>query len=148
MLKKFRAILFYIVILLFLFLIGVAIKQINLLRDIEAKTADVSYYYAYVILMFMIYAMCGALFGVESFLKEKFTKGKWSVKISKILILGIPSAIIGLYYMFYYVLRIPVPFQYGLVFCDISALIIIMQVLFGYTVITSFYKKDIHKSQP
>jgi hypothetical protein len=146
--KKFRVYLFYIGILIFMFLIGVAVKQINFLRDIETQTADASHYYVYIILMFIIYAMCGALFGVESFLKEKGNKGKWSLKIPKIIILGVPSAIMGMYYFFYYVLRIPIPLQFGLVFCDFSAITIIMQILFGYTVITSLYKKDIQKSQP
>lgn len=60
------------------------------------------------------------------------------------LILGVPGAIIGLYYLFCLNLWIPVSIQHFLKYFDISALIVIMQVLFGYAVVTSFYKNDIN----
>jgi len=148
-LNKTKKILFYVIILILFLFIGIAVKQINKLKDLETQTADVSYIYIYLLLMFLIYSVCGALFGAESFLKEKSRRGRWSARISKMLVLGIPSAFIGLYYILYYtfnyVLQIPFLIQFNIAFLDFPTFVIIMQILFGYTVITSFYKKDVQQ---
>jgi len=145
-LNKTKKILLYVIILVLFLFIGIAVKQINVLKDLETQTADVSYLCIRLLLIFLVYSVCGALLGSESFLKEKSRKGRWSVEISKILVLGIPSAFIGLYYILYYifnyVLQITFLIQFNLVFLDFPAFVIIMQILFGYTVITSFYKND------
>ena len=80
----------------------------------------------------------GILIGLEHFVIQFRGQGKWSVNITKLIILGIPSAVFAFYLALAFTFAIPIPsFIYnGYLFSEISALI------FGYTIVTSFYKTN------
>lgn len=93
------------------------------------------------ILQFIIYCVAGMTFGLEKFLSEKKRKGRWSINLYKLLILGIPSFLIGIYIILYFTLQF-IPPLISLIFVNFSLFVNFMQMIFGYTVVTSFYKSE------
>ncbi|HEY8908860.1 MAG TPA: hypothetical protein VIM51_01060 [Desulfosporosinus sp.] len=85
-----------------------------------------------------IFIFIGILMGLEDFVIQYNRQGKWSVNITKLIILGIPSAVFAFYLVLAFTFVIPIPsFIYnGYLFSEVSALI------FGYTIVTSFNKKQ------
>ena len=95
--------------------------------------------YTTFILQFIIYCVAGMTFGLEKLLSESKQKGRWRINLTKLLILGIPSFLIGIYIILYYTLPFIPPFI-SLVFINFSLFVNFMQMIFGYTLVTSFYK--------
>lgn len=87
---------------------------------------------------YVIFIFIGILIGLEHFVIQCRKQGKWSINITKLLILGIPSFIFAFYLALAFTFIIPIPsFIYNnILFSDVSALI------FGYTFVTSFNKKQ------
>jgi len=116
-------------------------------KKLNPAITDGSYIVVYTTLHFLLYAISGGVMGLEHLLMESKKEGKWTICFLKLFIWGIPSFIIGFYAIIYYVLPIygyPIwlsPNLYSFIYCDFLVLQTVMQVLFGYTVITSFYKK-------
>lgn len=86
----------------------------------------------------LIFVFIGILIGLEHFVIQYRRQGKWSVNITRLIILGIPSAIFAFYIALASTIVIPIPsFIYnGYLFSAVSALIL------GYTIVTSFYKSQ------
>jgi hypothetical protein len=92
---------------------------------------------------FCIDVVFGLLLGMEHLLKELSIKGKWSFNLPRILFMGIPSLVLGLYAFIYYS-GVPIittitnnlpgflgQSPIGWAFA---------QILFGYILITNFTK--------
>jgi Na+-driven multidrug efflux pump len=78
----------------------------------------------------------GCLLGLRYFIGQTRRKGTWSVDLVKLIVLGLPS----LFLTFYFFMMIKKPFLptwLTLQFFDMCA------VVFGYVLITSFYKSKI-----
>ncbi|MCB8815906.1 hypothetical protein [Desulfosporosinus shakirovi] len=86
----------------------------------------------------LIFVFIGILIGLEHFVIQYRSQGKWSVNIARLIILGIPSAIFAFYIPLAFTFVIPIPsFIYnGNLFSTVSALIL------GYSIVTSFYKNQ------
>ena len=97
-----------------------------------------------VIIFAMIFVIFGAAIGVSKFMAEFRNEGKWKLDLFKLLIIGIPVLLIfslflinpgtnEKFYMFLYNLQ---PYLLN------PNVLIFLMTLFGYTIITSFYKSE------
>ncbi|SDH31012.1 hypothetical protein [Desulfosporosinus hippei] len=86
----------------------------------------------------VIYILLGLLLGLEHLVKEFRKDGNWSVNIIRLIIMGVPSGVFAFYLVLIYTLPIRLPsfLSYNNLFFQVSGIIC------GYTLITSFYKKE------
>lgn len=99
------------------------------------------YVYEINLITFIFCAVIGFTIGLEYFLNEKKKEGRWSINLPKLLLMGLPSLYFSLYAFIFYA---QVPFISRPIEFFISGnmtLTPIFQLLFGYVVITSLYKK-------
>jgi len=96
----------------------------------------------------LINMIIGAILGFERFIKERRKDGRWKINLPKMILLGIPSFYVSIFQIaFYsgvtYIARImyPIAFISGLTFGGFITSFQIFQILFGYCVITSLYKR-------
>jgi len=87
----------------------------------------------------------GVLLGLDCFLKEKKEKGTWKINKVKLLYLGVPSLIFSLYYVVQYTQIAHVFIQFNklwnlLFFYKNNYVISFSQILFGFVILTMFYK--------
>jgi len=96
-------------------------------------------YYPYIALNLQLAVFCaaGAAFGLEKLLFEKKQKGRWKFNLPRFLILGLPGFVMGLCLILSNLF--PATPLFGFV-AAYSLFVNLMQMLFGYTLITSFYK--------
>lgn len=82
----------------------------------------------------------GGLLGLEHIIKEFNSEGKWFFDSNKFVIIGLPSLIIAFLPTF---LRLGIIFAYGkiTIFLLTIAATKMLNILFGYILITSFSKK-------
>lgn len=90
----------------------------------------------YVDLLF--YGFFGILLGLEYFLKERAKAGKWKINRSKLFIIGLPSFICFSIVPIITIFKLPVDI-FMFVATDLHG--ILFKILFGYILITSFYKE-------
>lgn len=116
------------------------------LRKLREATFN-PYVYETNLITFIFCAIVGFLIGFEYFLKEKRKKGTWKINVPKLLLMGLPSLYFSLYAFIYY---FPIPFIRDILSQPIEFFIsenmtftAIFQLLFGYVVITSLYKKSV-----
>lgn len=91
------------------------------------------------ILQFLMYLAIGKVLGLEKFYNEYKKNGTWKINISRLLIIGIPSLILGLFNVLYYIIQI-IPIIISGPFIRFNMITNFMQILLGYTIVTSFYK--------
>ncbi len=97
------------------------------------------------ILEIVIYVSLGLLLGLEHFIHEMKKSGTLKINITKLVLLGIPSLYFSLYIFIYFgvgrflpnVLTYPIAtlIRNGTKFMNV------FQLILGYSIITSFYKK-------
>lgn len=134
------------IIFLFLF-ISVIERQIQTIHNDIIEIIDIvkikNYYpYQIFLLQFIIYCLAGMIFGVEKLISERNKNGFWRINLHKLISFGVPSFLFGstlvLSNMFkfspYEILNLK-PINFNL-FTNF------MQMFFGHTIITSFYKTD------
>ena len=86
----------------------------------------------------------GAILGLEHLLSELGKEGIWKINLPKLIVLGLPSLYFSLTNIWFlsgsYFLReiISYPLQY--LFKYGSSYVVLFQLIFGYVVITSFFK--------
>lgn len=114
----------------------------------EYITIRVSYYflrswggnYSYYLLIappLVLNILIGLLLGLEHYWKELKHKGRWRVNVPRVILMGVPFLLIGLFNFlilinsFSWLSRLG---KYGADFISVS------QILTGYIIITSFYK--------
>ncbi len=91
------------------------------------------------VVQFFIFCFLGIVFGFEKFISEIKKEGRWHINLPRLLIIGIPSLSIGIYVILYNTFLFIPPFL-NLVFVNFILFINLMQMILGYTIITSFYK--------
>ncbi len=92
-----------------------------------------------------IYITIGLMLGLEHLAKEFRRPGKWSVHKTRLIILGIPSAVLAFYLALAFGLSFPDPFPVFIAGTNI--LFYVSGIIFGYILSTSFYKKANETSQ-
>ncbi|NTV90904.1 MAG: hypothetical protein HGA22_11200 [Clostridiales bacterium] len=132
-----KQILTLITALVLISLLGALSRTFHPLVSGESKNFSPSLLF---IIQFIVYCLAGCVFGLEKILAERKKTGKWKINISRLLVLGIPSLFFGLYILLYYTFSFLPSYNY--VFIDNEMFIRLMQMGFGYTVITSFYKAE------
>ncbi len=121
-------------------LICVGIVYDNFNKDKNMNFSVYLYYTTFAVFSFVI----GCLLGIDEFLRKVRTTGKWKLDIPRLLILGIPSLIISIFFYLYY---LDISWLYKITNFLIKYLQSIYvqtfsQVIFGYVFITSFYKSS------
>lgn len=100
----------------------------------------------YWFLMFIVYVFLGVLMGGEYILNEKNKPGTWKIKLPKIILMGIPLLIFSLRYFIYASTKFIIFRKLDFLMDKLTKLevqyVIVFQILFGYFLITSFYKDN------
>ena len=118
-------------------------KMFNVLNEQRSNTFE---FFPGLIWSTLIFVILGVLLGAEKFILERRKEGHWEVNLPKVIFLGFPL----LYFSFGFFLNyLPVPFVYQYVTYSLrffvegnSSFWSIFQMLFGYVVVTSFYKVE------
>lgn len=95
-------------------------------------------------LMIIFYGGIGLLLGLEHLVCEMKKEGKWKINFPKLVLMGIPSLYFSLTFFLYYsnnqfvqdILSYPII----LLLNTSTSFLSVFQLIFGYSVITSFYK--------
>lgn len=99
----------------------------------------------YFIIQFFAYSGLGVIIGLIDYSNVESKKpGKWKVNIEKIIFFGIPTSFLACANLFYYQV---IPFSHILNEISwrtiyLSAFIPVIQFIFGYILVTSFYKEN------
>jgi hypothetical protein len=99
------------------------------------------YPYFYLSLQFANFCSAGMVFGMEKLLSERRRQGRWRINTARLFILGVPSFLMGAYFILWSMFPI-IPSLMSLSFVDMGLFVNFMQMLFGYTIATSFYKAE------
>ncbi|PHV71621.1 hypothetical protein CS063_03390 [Sporanaerobium hydrogeniformans] len=89
----------------------------------------------------LLYIGFGLLLGSDYLLKEKVKEGRWRVNLSKLIIMGIPSLILGYATYLYFLFHISLGRFSSFLVTKPSTYMSLFRILFGYIVATSFYKE-------
>ena len=83
--------------------------------------------------------LLGAFFGLERFISNLKSLGKWKINLTKLLIIGIPTAFLSVTYFNFLIINTLNLYYMQLLSPSREAF---FRLLLGYTIISSFYKKD------
>jgi hypothetical protein len=136
--KPGRNVLLFLAFALLFFGISVSGDYVKVLRS---TGIGLYYPYFYLWLQFANFCAAGVVFGMEKLLSERKSLGSWRVNPARLFILGVPSFLVGAYFILWSMFSI-IPSFMSLSFADIALFVNLMQMLFGYTVATSFYKAE------
>jgi len=118
---------------------GISVSE-DYVKVLRGTGIGLYYPYFYLWLQFLNFCLAGMVFGLEKLLSERATGGRWRINLARLFILGVPSFLFGAYFVFWSMSTLPLPIS--LSFVDIGLFVNFMQMLFGYTVATSFYKQN------
>ena len=79
----------------------------------------------------------GLILGLEHLAKEFHKDGRWIVNMTRLIIMGVPSGI----FAFYLVLVFTLPIAFPPFLTNTTLFHMFSGIIFGYTIMTSFYKK-------
>lgn len=136
--KPGRNILLFLAFALLFFGISVSGDYVKVLRS---TGIGLYYPYFYLWLQFANFCAAGVVFGMEKLFSERKNQGRWRVNPARLFLLGVPSFLIGAYFILWSMFSI-IPSFMSLSFADMGLFVNLMQMLFGYTVATSFYKAE------
>lgn len=131
----------YFVIILIMVLLRVYITQIA--KDYYGENFRMNF--VLLLLMIITNVMLGFLLGLEHLVKEVRAEGAWTINLPQLVIIGLPSlycsiANISIYSSNQLLLNVFTKPLWWLLTSDINILSI-FQLIFGYIVVTSFYKE-------
>lgn len=117
----------------------IASYGLNVLKQIGQRNFN---YTSYWMFHFFAYVLFGVLLAIFSFLDTQLNRnGKWMVNIEKLIFIGIPAFFFACSYLIYYqIIYLPILIGIMNIIIHYGAFIEIMQVIFGYILISSFYK--------
>lgn len=136
--KPGRDVLLLLAFVLLFFGISLSGDYVNFLRS---TGIGLYYPYFYLWLQFANFFAAGMVFGMEKLLSERKREGSWKVNITRLIILGIPSFLMGAYFILWSMFS-ALPSLMSLSFVDFGLFVNLMQMLFGYIVATSFHKAE------
>ncbi len=129
--------------IVYLVVLAVAVTEGH--RLLEWLDAQISRTYSsmpYVLWIPVVYFALGLLGGSDSVLRQFARKGEWRIDIHKLLIVGIPCAVLVVCSLLLWTsIQVTLP---QIVFTVLSNRYVpaAAEVLLGYTIITSFYKDE------
>ena len=132
------------IILFILFTVYIGHYILTDAQETLVKTYTINVYSSFFI-NFVFYFIIGMLIGLDRFLEEKKKVGTWAIKISKLVLIGLPALYfsMGLFITYNPTLHdtlLTYPIK-TLINSQGEDFISIFKVLLGHTLITSFYKK-------
>ncbi|MBU3111945.1 hypothetical protein [Clostridium lacusfryxellense] len=90
---------------------------------------------------FIVYCIAGMIFGVEKLISETKMNGHWKINLPRLILVGLPSFFVGM--IVFLIFTFPINSQIlTLSFANSNLFISFMQMLFGYILVTSFYKVE------
>jgi len=93
--------------------------------------------------------LTGVVLGLEHFVTEIKKPGKWDLNVPKMILIGIPVLCISLtFYGVYTQNSIYATLMANNLFQMLTGSLPLFQVIFGYVVITSFFKSEVKKEVP
>lgn len=123
-----------------LFFFGISASEAYV-KVLKGTGIGLYYPYFYLWLQFANFFAAGMAFGMEKLISERKQRGRWKVNPARLFILGVPSFLMGAYLILWSMFPV-VPSLMKLSFADIGLFVNLMQMLFGYTVATSFHKAE------
>ena len=117
---------------------------IKMAKGYYSEAFQMNYYLLFLIVL--INCLFGVLLGLEHLIHEIKTEGTWNINYPKLILIGLPSlyfsiANFSIYshsklfqYIFTFPLRILLSYD--------TTILYLCQLIFGYIVITSFYKEN------
>jgi uncharacterized membrane protein len=137
----------FFVILLILILVFGGQYVLEDMREKAASTYQINIY-LHGFITFFFYGGIGVLLGLEHFIREKKKDGKWSLNRPKLVLIGIPSLYFSASILLFYnsiLSNTFLTYPIGVLLNNNgSHFLTVFNVIFGYTIITSFYKKKIN----
>jgi len=124
---------------------------LHVATDIVNKSSSTSgykepHFYYFIVILFKM--VIGLLLGLEHLVCEIRKKGKWKINLPKIVLMGIPS----LYFSFFFAMyplgkpvspnNILLPLIKVMQYPSSDTMLTILQLIFGYIIITSFYRNN------
>lgn len=133
---------FFIILLIFLMVFG-GKHILDGIRINAQKTYNSNPYFQYSLIS-IFYVAIGLILGLDHLIKEIKKEGKWVINIPKLVLMGIPSLYLSLSIFIYYsnnqFVRNLSSYPMAILSTCIN-FISVFQLIFGYSIITSFYKK-------
>lgn len=93
------------------------------------------------IFQFIVYCIAGMIFGLEKIISEMKKRGHWKINLLRLILLGLPSFLVGMIVVLIFIFPISLQIL-TLSFVNSGLFINFMQMLFGYILVTSFYKVE------
>ena len=109
------------------------------------KTFNFNPYY-YNVLMIIFYGSIGLLLGLEHLIYQIRKQGDWAVNFPKIVLMLIPSLYFSLAIFIYYSNITLLSFPLMGLIENGTNFINAFQIILGYSIITSFYKKESNRN--
>jgi len=122
--------LFYLVYAVVLF--GYSFFGLNIINSISEHSAMLYDFFSQAYISAIIFFILGVILGIPNLISEIKKEGKWKVNLPRLILIGIPSLFLSLQIIFTIILQ-------RLIFFYVSPSI--FQIIFGYILITSFYKE-------
>lgn len=98
----------------------------------------------YMAVSLLIGVAIGSILGMEYFLCEWKKAGKWKVNVPKLVLLGLPSLYVSLYFFWLMsgsrIIREIIAYPLAFIFRYGSSYISLFQLILGYAIITAFHK--------
>lgn len=139
---------FIIILILVMVFLGQYVFE-SIRRNVQ-ETYNINPYFQNII-MLIFYGGIGLLLGLEHLIQEIKKQGKWVVNIPKLVLMGIPSLYFSLSIFIYYsssqFVREVLSYPTGILLNNGGNFISVFQLILGYSIITSFYKKNEKISQ-
>lgn len=130
----------YILLLVIIFLLSIPFEQARILTH-ESNARGESSLFLTENMNFLFIAIFGAILGLESFIKERKKNGRWRINYMNLILLGIPSLIVGYSTVMAFSGLLFMGNFMATVIYDYETYKHMMQILFGYAIVTSFYKQ-------
>lgn len=118
-------------------------KMFHVLNEQRSNTFE---FFPGLIWSTVIFVILGVLLGLEKFILERRKEGHWEVNLPKVIFLGIPSLYLAFGVFLYYCplefVNQTLTYPLRLFLEGYSSFWSVFQMIFGYVVVTSFYKVE------
>ena len=135
---------YFFIILIILFIVFGGQHVLDGIR-INEQVTYIMHPYLQTILMIIFYGGIGLILGLEHLIHEMKKEGTWVINLPKFLLIGIPSLYFSLSVFIYFssnqLVRNIFAYPISILLTSNQSFIWIFPLIFGYSIITSFYKK-------
>lgn len=135
---------YFVYLLLFVLIIWLQGVTETAFQTGYQTTNKINYFLYIIVVLFPVFV--GAIIGLETLVNEWSRKGKWKLNLPKLILISIPSCYVSMLYFISMannqklndILIAPLLKFFG----GSSAFVLIFQIVFGYSLMTLFFKKE------